>query len=566
MRRAIFNFYRRQLIRHRPCLEGKLGYHVITRTVNKNNFILLIKMAKRKAGKQGKDQSKQLIKSNSLNAIPVGQSSQISDDLVNFGLSQTQNIPGSSVVGGHGTCPMCCLDVEFANADHLTCEVCNDSYHDSCLDFDLTLMDVIREIMRAYGWICPGCRELAKQTKSSKGKKKYICAKSIDDAVPGLANEVNMLTKRIQTLEIELKTLKDLVTVVNHPTSCDVQPARIQTTIEKHSPSNGSGNPILAPANTALTVHKVMRDVVRRRCNVIVTGLRTEEGTDDVVLFSSLCEKHFSIQPTNIKWRRIDKVGLADKESGQMKPSRLLDQFRSESIASEILSQARQLRRSEDEHVRLNVYISRDMSPEEAMAYEERLSRRQKKQNLNKDRESVVDTGIPVVHMKPGASSSKSDVLHSSPSAQTPVPQIRDLVQFPPLVSGCSNNPGLQNYQSVYSSSQSCPLGFFNPNGPPVNDSNIFVSHASTNHVPSTSQFIHPSSMQTGIHAVPFVPSSSNSAPFSTMTPSGHPGIHAVQFIHPSSASVLPSSSGLHCAPSVVQSGIHYVPSSAGSN
>ena len=108
-------------------------------------------------------------------------------------------------------------------------------------------------------------------------------------------------------------------------------------------------------------------------------------------------------------------VGLADKESGQMKPSRLLVQFGSESIASEILLQAPQLRRSEDEHVRLNVYISRDMSPEE------RLSRHQKKQNLNKDRGSVVDTGISVVDTKPGASSSKLDVLHSSPSAQTPV-------------------------------------------------------------------------------------------------------------------------------------------------
>ena len=264
-------------------------------------------MARRKAGKQGKDQSQKLIKSNSLNAIPAGQSSQISDDLDNFGLSQTQNIPGSNVAGGHGTCPMCCLDVEFVNADHLTCEVCNDSYHDSCLDFDLTMMDVIREIMRAYGWICPGCRELAKQTKSSKGKKKYIGTKSTDDAVPGLANEVNMLTKRISTLEIELKTLKTLVTVVNHPTDCDVQPTRIQNTIGNHPPpSNVSGNPILAPASTALTVHKVMRDVVRRRCNVIVTGLRPREGTDDVVLFSSLCEKHFSIQPTNIKCRRID--------------------------------------------------------------------------------------------------------------------------------------------------------------------------------------------------------------------------------------------------------------------
>ena len=216
---------------------------------------------------------------------------------------------------------------------------------------------------------------------------------------------------------------------------------------------------------------------------------------------------------------------------------------------------------------------ARETEMKEALK-QRRLENRAKK---NKDRGSVVDTGIPIVDTKPGASSSRLDVLHSmhsSPSAQTPVPQIRDLVQFPLLVSGCYINPGLQNYQSLFSSSQSCPRGFFDPNGPPVNDWNIFVPHASTTHVPSMSQFIYPSSMQSGIHANPFVPSSSNwnqlgvqSSPFSTMMPSDHPGIHAVQFIHPSSASVLPSSSGLHYAPSVVQSGIHYVPySSAGSN
>ena len=104
------------------------------------------------------------------------------------------------------------------------------------------------------------------------------------------------------------------------------------------------------------------------------------------------------------------------------------------------------------------------------------------------------------------------------------------LIQFPPLVSGCYTNPGLQYYQSVFSSSQSFPLGFFEPYGPPVNDWNIFVPHASTTHVPSKSQFIYPSSMQSGIHANPFVPYSSNwnqfgmqSAPFMEDKEKGKP-------------------------------------------
>ena len=177
MRRSIFLAFRSVIGLAWKATRPSGDYEI--QTINKNIFILLIKMVKRKAGKQGKDQSQKLIKSNSLNTITVGQSNQISDDLVNF--SQSQNIPGTSIVGGHRTRPMCCLDVEFVKADHLTCKVCNDSCHDSSLGFDITMMDVICEIMHAYayGWICPGCQELAKQTKSGKGKKKYICAKSM---------------------------------------------------------------------------------------------------------------------------------------------------------------------------------------------------------------------------------------------------------------------------------------------------------------------------------------------------------------------------------------------------
>jgi len=68
--------------------------------------------------------------------------------------------------------------------------------------------------------------------------------------------------------------------------------------------------------------------------------------------------------------QRVD----ADRSS---RPRRLLVHLTSEASASNLLSAARELRRSDDEDVDRNVFINPDLSPAEAkIAYEQRQRRR----------------------------------------------------------------------------------------------------------------------------------------------------------------------------------------------
>ena len=84
----------------------------------------------------------------------------------------TQTIPCSG--NRHVICNACYLDNDFTS-EKFMCDACNDTYHDSCLNFDSTTLD---SIMSQYGRICSDCHFLAKSANGSKfkGKGKKIQA------------------------------------------------------------------------------------------------------------------------------------------------------------------------------------------------------------------------------------------------------------------------------------------------------------------------------------------------------------------------------------------------------
>ena len=177
------------------------------------------------------------------------------------------------------------------------------------------------------------------------------------------------------------------------------------------------------------------------------------------LLFKSLCERHFSILPTMIKSRRIDKIG----SSPGAKPSRLLVQLGSEAIASEVLAQARQLRHSDDDYVKLNVYVSRDMSPEEAkLAYEERSRRRLRRlKSLTEDSSNTlprVDENYSSDILSTGVTNEQEQRV-PVPTVASAVPSLSDPMQFPPMDSHCLGALPFQDKQLISNSSQWCPPG-----------------------------------------------------------------------------------------------------------
>ena len=292
-------------------------------------------------------------------------------------------------------------------------------------------------------------------------------------------------------------------------------------------------------------VHKVMKDVERRKSNIVVSGLRARVGIDDSTLFTSICEQHLSIRPPNVRCRRIDKTDRPSNPNGKNLPSRLLVHLRSESLATEILDRARQLRFSTDDDVRLNVYFSRDMTPEESkLAFEERVRRRKRKNEASNANHTV---SIDVRSHPPGSTIDQSFAGASNGPGSTALQTVPtsygldfgDISQFPPLVRSVPDSDVCHSWHSSTGPSQ------WIASGPPVNNGSsavqqrIFIPHTL---VPSNQNNI--SAIQPGLFQPPV---------------SIQPGVHSVSSNYPGSSAVQldPQCPPVYFSTSAIQPSIH---------
>ena len=107
-----------------------------------------------------------------------------------------------------------------------------------------------------------------------------------------------------------------------------------------------------------------------RSNNIIVTGLPREGKTDDKDTFIEMIEQELNIRPTVKHCRRLGKAAVN-------KPQNLLVFLESPDHVKCILSNAKQLRNSANDHVRDSVFINPDLTKAEAaVAYEKRRRRR----------------------------------------------------------------------------------------------------------------------------------------------------------------------------------------------
>jgi len=204
------------------------------------------------------------------------------------------------------------------------------------------------------------------------------------------------------------------------------------------SSSSASSSTVAPAANllpqqfVSLEVHKTVKDINRRKCNVVITGLRESSGTDnsrdaDIDAFLQLCEVHLSIKPV-LAPQGCRRLGQSTDQQGR--PRRLLVYLRTESCAADLLSSAKLLRHSDDPHVARHVYINADLSPVEAkMAYEERQRRRERRANSNSNSDSNHSNNnsnsrtVTTNHSARDISAhDHRDTTHSANEAQSPFP------------------------------------------------------------------------------------------------------------------------------------------------
>lgn len=123
-----------------------------------------------------------------------------------------------------------------------------------------------------------------------------------------------------------------------------------------------------------------------KRKNVVISGLVTQVDKSDELLFSELCENELGVKP-EIKFCRRLGVELP----GRVQP--LLVGLTSYDQAEAIISCARQLRSSADEHIRQKVYINAQQTKAESQAaYELRCQRRRAANSKNKDQSAAASS------------------------------------------------------------------------------------------------------------------------------------------------------------------------------
>ena len=158
------------------------------------------------------------------------------------------------------------------------------------------------------------------------------------------------------------------------------------TTVASVTPVAVSGSELpqthMSVPDMQLEIHRTFQNIARRKCSVIVTGRPEPQSTNDhyskaadVEAFTNLCEEHLSVKPSLAR-KGCRRLGKPSQRCSN-RPRRLLVHLTSEASASNLLSAARELRRSDDENVDRNVFINPDLSPaEDKIAYEQCQRRR----------------------------------------------------------------------------------------------------------------------------------------------------------------------------------------------
>ena len=172
--------------------------------------------------------------------------------------------------------------------------------------------------------------------------------------------------------------------------------------------------------NIVSAVYMDLEQKKKRANNVVISGLASNEDFDDKTIVTGMFYQEFG-QQINIKHcrrlgRKIDR-----------KIQNLLVSLSTAEEASYLISNARHLRRSNNELVRKSIYINADLTPAEAKASDElRCARRRQRTSVSQTRGKPSDTN-PTSHEASGTTSRPStSSLNPSASVFTSVP-VNDL-------------------------------------------------------------------------------------------------------------------------------------------
>jgi len=200
-----------------------------------------------------------------------------------------------------------------------------------------------------------------------------------------------------------------------HPTSVPTldklwpQPSRVST----KPPTTINSVDIAGTTAVLAEVHREFLEKERRKPNVVVSGLKEQDGIDDINAFLDLCEECLPVKPLVI---REGSRRLGRKVAGKIRP--LLITLSSETSASELLQCARLLRQSTAAN---GVYANAGLTPAESLAAFQERERRRARRSTG----TQANSGL-------GSSTVSGEVDNSSSSSSAYVSQVRSVPVFTP--------------------------------------------------------------------------------------------------------------------------------------
>ena len=197
---------------------------------------------------------------------------------------------------------------------------------------------VLQPILPSISWVCPAC------ISSIREKRKLV-----DDQLQSLSTALHKLEAEHRSLVQKV----DGITATRPSSATIIQPT----------------------GSTTHTVNAATRDQLRRKRNIIISGLPESQRMSDAESLRELCECHLNYKP----WLDDSKCQRIGKSS----PRLLRVTLASEQAAAELLFAAKnktRLRKSDNSSIR-SIYFNPDLNPAEAQqAYLLRKERRESRQ------------------------------------------------------------------------------------------------------------------------------------------------------------------------------------------
>ena len=259
--------------------------------------------------------------------------------------------------------------------------------------------------------------------------------RSNESIIASLRSEVNELSETVKLLTAQVQMLTASLGLASSATIAAPQQSLSQTsaiqtnaeTVSKtYATAARSGMVQQMQCNIVSAVYMDLEKKKKRANNVVISGLVADENFDDKAVATGMIYQEFGKQVTVNHCRRLGR-----KTEG--KTQNLLISLSSVDEASYLISNARHLRRWNNEFVRNNVYINADLTPAEAQAsYELRCARRRQRTSGHQTRERQSATnpssqgatgevqGVPTSSLNPSASVFTSASVNVLPTVNLP--------------------------------------------------------------------------------------------------------------------------------------------------